>query len=220
MLKRKLSQPKPRPKEVGLVQTLIAPVSMVPEKACDTLEPSYEPFILDWLVSLSGSELDQCPVRILRDTGAAQSFILSDVLPFSDESSNGSSVLVQGIEMGFVSVPLHQIHLKCGLAKGVFKVGVRPSLPVRGVTFLLGNDIAGGKVMPVLEVLEHTEILRPDVLAQKFPEVFSVCAVTRAQACSLGEVVDLSETMFATDCLIRLLPHLCLLSLPMRRVTR
>ena len=101
--------------------------------------------------------------------------------------------------MGFVSVPLHQTHLNCGLAKGVFKVGMRPSLPVRGVTLLLGNDIAGGRVMPVLEVLEHPEVLQPNVLAQKFPEVFSVCAVTRAQARSLGEVVVLSETMFVTE---------------------
>ena len=73
MLKRKQSQPNKQPKEVGLVQTLIAPTSMAPDKVCDKLDPSYEPFMLNGLVSLSGSELDQCPVRILRDTGAAQS---------------------------------------------------------------------------------------------------------------------------------------------------
>uniref|UniRef100_A0AAQ4PM80 Gypsy retrotransposon integrase-like protein 1 n=1 Tax=Gasterosteus aculeatus aculeatus TaxID=481459 RepID=A0AAQ4PM80_GASAC len=112
---------------------------------------------------------------------------------------SGSSVLVQGIEMGFVAVPLHEIHLACDLANGVFKVGVRPSLPVRGITFLLGNDIAGGKVMPVLEILERPEILQPDVLAQDFPEVFPVCVVTRAQARSLGEAVVLSDTLFATE---------------------
>lgn len=166
----------------------MAPSSMASDEVCNTLECCYEPFMLDGLVSLSGSEVDQCPVCILRD-----------VLPFSDGSSCDSSVLVQGIEMSFVSVPLHQIHLDCGLAKGVFKVGVCPSLPVRGVTFLLGNDIAGGRVMPVLEVLERPKIILPDVLAQEFPEVFSVCAVTRAQARRLGEVVDLSETMFATE---------------------
>ena len=199
MLKRKLSQPNKRPKEVGLVQTLVGPVSVTPEMEGDMLEPCYAPFMLDGLVSLSANALNQCPVRILRDTGAAQSFILSNVLPFSDENLSGSSVLVQGIEMGFVSVPLHQVHLACDLANGVFKVGVRPSLPVRGVTFLLGNDIAGGKVMPVLEVLERPEILQPDVLAQDFPEVFPVCAVTRAQARSLDEAVDLSDTLFATE---------------------
>ena len=69
-------------------------------------------------------------MRILRDTGAAQSFILSDVFPFSNDTLSVSGVLVQGIEMGFVFVPLHQIHLTCDLANGVFKVGVRPSLPL------------------------------------------------------------------------------------------
>ena len=199
MLKRKLSQPSKRPKEVLLVRTLVGPVSLAPEMEGDNLEPCYKPFMLDGLVSLSANALNQCPVRILRDTGAAQSFILSEVLPFSNDSLSGSSVLVQGIEMGFVSVPLHEIHLSCDLANGVFKVGVRPSLPVRGVTFLLGNDIAGGKVMPVLEVLERPEILQPDVLAQDFPEVFPVCVVTRAQARSLGEAVVLSDTLFATE---------------------
>ena len=138
-------------------------------------------------------------MRFLRDTGAAQSFILSDVLPFSNDSLSGSSVFVQGIEIRFVSVPLHEIHLSCDLANGVFKVGVRPSLPVGGVTFLLGNNIAGGKVMPVLEVLERPEILQPDVLAHDFPEVFPVCVVTRAQARSLGETVVLPDTLFATE---------------------
>ena len=81
---------------------------------------------------------------------------------------------------------------------GVQSGRVRPSLPVRGVTFLLGNDIAGGKVMRVLEVQERPEILQPDVLAQDVPEVFPVCAVTRSQARSQNEAVDLLDTLFAT----------------------
>lgn len=64
---------------------------------------------------------------------------------------------------------------------------------------LLSMDIAGGRVMAVMEVLERPEILQPDVLAQKFPEVFSDRAVTRAQTRRLGEVSDLSETLFATE---------------------
>ena len=86
MLKRKLSQTSKRPKEVGLVQTLVGPVSLAPEMEDDTLEPCYAPFMLNGLVSLSANALNQCPVRILRDTGAAQSFILSDVLPFCNDT--------------------------------------------------------------------------------------------------------------------------------------
>ena len=39
LLKRKLAQPNKRPKEVGLVQTLVGPVSLAPETEDDTLEP-------------------------------------------------------------------------------------------------------------------------------------------------------------------------------------
>lgn len=39
------------------------------------------------------------PVKMLRDTGAAQSFVLDNVLPFSERTALGSSVLVQGVEM-------------------------------------------------------------------------------------------------------------------------
>ncbi|GAA6104848.1 uncharacterized protein LOC125146164 [Tachysurus ichikawai] len=34
------------------------------------------------------------------------------------------------------------------------KVGIRPSLPVKGITFILGNDLAGGEIMPMLEVTD------------------------------------------------------------------
>ena len=59
--------------------------------------------------------------------------------------------------MGFVPVPLHLVHLKCDLVSGIFKVGVCHDLPVKGVQFIRGNDIAGGRVLPILEVLECPE---------------------------------------------------------------
>ncbi|KAK0152899.1 hypothetical protein N1851_005430 [Merluccius polli] len=158
-------------------------------------DPTYAPFMLDGYVSLGSDR--KYPVRILRDTGAAKSFILSDVLPFSEESSCHSSVLVQGIGMSYISVPLHRLNLTCDLVSGDFSVGVRPSLPMRGVTFVLGNDIAGGKVTPVLEVFDQPDVSQPDVLGRSYPDVFPVCAVTRAQARKLGDAVDLSDTVFA-----------------------
>lgn len=42
---------------------------------------NYSMFISDGFVSLLGSE-KQIPVKILRDTGASESFILDSVLPF------------------------------------------------------------------------------------------------------------------------------------------
>lgn len=43
-----------------------------------------------------------------------------------DKSSIGSSVLVQGFEMGFVNVPLHEIEIDSSLVAGRIVVGVRP----------------------------------------------------------------------------------------------
>ncbi|KAL1261229.1 hypothetical protein QQF64_009056 [Cirrhinus molitorella] len=146
-------------------------------------EQGYVPFIMDGFVSLVGDANLRKPVRILRDTGAAQSFILEGILPLSDASSIGSSVLVQGFEMGFVSVPLHEIEIESSLITGRVVVGVRPCLPVRDVTFILGNDLAGGKVFASPEVTNvPLPCVTPDELAQKYPEVFPSCAVTRAMS--------------------------------------
>lgn len=69
---------------------------------------TYQPFIFKVLVSLTegGSPVR---IRVLRDTGATQSLMAQDVLPFTDESSAGASVLVQGVELGIVRVLLHRI---------------------------------------------------------------------------------------------------------------
>lgn len=46
-------------------------------------DTDYTPFITDGLVSLP-DQSQTVPVRILLDTGAAQSFLLSEVSPLSD----------------------------------------------------------------------------------------------------------------------------------------
>ena len=56
------------------------------------------------------------------------------------------------MELETFHVPLHKVHLKCGLVTGPVVVGVRPSLPVQGVSLVLGNDLAGGQVACVSNV--------------------------------------------------------------------
>uniref|UniRef100_A0A8K9V3F6 Gypsy retrotransposon integrase-like protein 1 n=1 Tax=Oncorhynchus mykiss TaxID=8022 RepID=A0A8K9V3F6_ONCMY len=202
LLKRKQGMPlraKP-PTGVALIRTVVrSATKQVPQSNCSLKDQvpdrSYEPFIFEGFVSLTNDGASQRPVKILRDTGAAQSFILSDVLPLSDDTYCGSSVLVQGIEMGFVPVPLHFVKVHSELISGIFRVGVRPKLPVKGVTFIMGNDIAGGKVVPVLEVLDKSDHSLSNELAQSYPHVFPACAVTRAQALQEGDVIDLSNTV-------------------------
>ncbi len=124
-----------------------------------------------------------------------QSFILADKVQLSDYTFCGSSVIMQGIEMGCRMFRLHRVHLQSDLCTGFMRVAVCPSLPVKGVDFILGNDLAGGKVMPVIEVVdEPTTFCDLEVLSGTYPDVFPACAITPAQSRREGDVVDLSNS--------------------------
>ena len=98
-------------------------------------------------MSLVGEENHPQSIRVLRDTGASQSLLLEGVLPLSNSSYTGSNFLLQGVELGVVSVPLHVVNLKTNLVSGPVMVGIRTSLPIQGVSLILGNDLAGERVM-------------------------------------------------------------------------
>ena len=93
------------------------------------------------------SSCSQVPIKILRDTGATQSLLLEGVLPLSVSTSTGESVIAQGIEGECLNVPLHKVNLVSDLVTGSVVLGTRPTLPIKGVSLLLGNDLAGGKVV-------------------------------------------------------------------------
>ena len=128
-------------------------------------------------VSLDSDKVDPKPIKIMRDTCCAQSMILEGSLPFSEVSATGENVLIQGIGMDSISVPLHRINLKSDLISCTVIVGVRPELPVKGVSMLLGNYLAGGKVLPQPIVTRDpcTEADSDDESSVVFP----ACAVTR-----------------------------------------
>ena len=71
--------------------------------------------------------------------------------------------------------------LKCNLVSGPVIVGVRPSLPVQGITVLLGNDLAGGRVLQSPQVTVVPQ-MRCDDVTKQTQELFPACAVTRAMA--------------------------------------
>uniref|UniRef100_A0A671PSE2 CCHC-type domain-containing protein n=1 Tax=Sinocyclocheilus anshuiensis TaxID=1608454 RepID=A0A671PSE2_9TELE len=188
-LKRKQQ---PQPKSVGLVKAFKSAVAVHP---AERIDESYRPFVSKGLISLSGKREDQEEVRILRDTGAMQSFILAGKLQLSDKTFCGTSVIVQGIEMGCVRFPLHRMHLQSELCSGFVRAAVSPSLPVKGVDVILRNDLAGGKVMPVIEVVDEPDAFcELEALSETYPDVFPACAVTRAQSRRVGDVVDLSNS--------------------------
>ena len=62
-------------------------------------------------------------------------------------------------------------------------VGVRSTVPVQGVSFILGNDLAGNQVMAEPCVSRKPQIGGdPCDSDLQIPDVFPSCAVTRAMA--------------------------------------
>ena len=120
-------------KPTGLTSLKLTPQSCVKDQnpvqakvpEIDSVMGIYEPFLSDGFVSLNSDFAQSTPITILRDTGASQSLILADTLPFSEKTSSGTSVLIQGVECGFVNVPLHNIYLSSDLVKGPVAVGIR-----------------------------------------------------------------------------------------------
>ena len=86
--------------------------------------------------------------------------------------------MMRGMELGFVPVPRHDVVLDCDLAKGVFSVGVRPELPLPGVSMILGNDICGGRVWPSGPP-PPVVVSEPVASDSSALEVFPVCAMSK-----------------------------------------
>ena len=151
-----------------------------PNTESDYME-NYKPFISEGVVSLVGDENSSQKVKILRDTGATQSLMLDSVLPLTENSFTGANVLISGVEMGVLEVPLHEVYIKSSLINGNIVIGMRPSLPVEGISLILGNDLAGEKVMVDPRVVEKPrDDERTEKLAEKFPGIFPASVVTRS----------------------------------------
>ena len=144
---------------------------------------NYKPFISEGVVSLVGDESSSHKVKILRDTGATQSLMLDSVLPLTENSFTGANVLISVVEMGVLElgVPLHEVNIKSSLINGNIVIGMRPSLPVEGISLILGNDLAGEKVMVDPRVVEKPrDDEKTERLAEKFPGIFPASVVTRS----------------------------------------
>ena len=151
-----------------------------PNTESDYME-NYKPFISEGVVSLVGDENSSQKVKILRDTGATQSLMLDSVLPLTENSFTGANVLISGVEMGILEVPLHEVNIKSSLINGNIVIGMRPSLPVEGISLILGNDLAGEKVMVDPRLVEKPrDDEKTERLAEKFPGIFPASVVTHS----------------------------------------
>jgi hypothetical protein len=111
--------------------------------------------------------------------------MLDNIFALSVITSGGANVLLQGIQQGFHSVPLHHhINLKSNVVSGQGVVGVRPTFSIQYISLLFAIDLAGAKVImdPVVSKkasYEENEIEN----AGNFP----ACAVTLATKRPLAE---------------------------------
>ena len=162
----------------------------------DSIMEVFMPFLYDGYVSLPSEGSKAIPIRILRDTGASQSLIAANVLPFSDSTYSGTSVLIQGVDSPtYSSVPLHHVHLMSDLVTGPVSVGIKSSLPFDGVHLLLGNDLAGDKVKvnPLLTEKPCYD-QKLDSVEQEIPGLYPSCVVTRSMSkIPCNEVKQLSQ---------------------------
>nr|XP_054765775.1 uncharacterized protein LOC129272688 [Lytechinus pictus] len=157
-------------------------VSLVFADKVKQVDETFRSFLYDGEVSPCLTGAAGRSVVILRDTGAAQSLMVPGDSALPPESSENAKVLIQGIGPNFMSVPLYKVDLKCDLVNGPVTVGVVPELPMEGVDFLLGNDLAGDRVVASPVVSEKpVEVAETELLQEDFPGIFPDCVVTRSQ---------------------------------------
>ena len=149
----------------------------------DSVMEIYEPFLSDGFVSLNSDFAQSTTITILRDTGASQSRIFADTMPFSEKTSSETSVFIQGVECGFVNLPLHNIYLSSDLVNGPLAVGIRQTLFFKGVHLLLGNGLVGVNIVVNPLVIDTPCMdLSSDPIKQELPDLYPSCAITRAMA--------------------------------------
>ena len=171
--------------------------SVIKGKLDIPVDPDFAPFVSKGRVKFGQTNIAE-DVIILRDTGAAQSLLCSEVVTIPSESFTGDSLLVHGIGGGFESVPLCEIELQSEVIKGVVSIGVTKSCPVRGISLVLGNDLAGERVKvqkPLLGKYPQSDF-KTDMLENDFPGIFPACVTTRAMSRKpqVDTEYDLSQT--------------------------
>ncbi|XP_068234180.1 uncharacterized protein [Palaemon carinicauda] len=156
----------------------------IPVSHCDRLDNEFAPFKSDGVVSVSDDLGRSVPVRIVRDTCSSDSLIVKEKVPGLEKTFTSDRLVVRSLG-GLVTVPLCRLYLHCGLLTRYVTVGVVDELPIQGVDFLMGNDLAGGKVVPIPIVVD-TPLERSRSLA--------VVEVTRERGTDVTKDVNISTT--------------------------
>jgi len=117
--------------------------------------------------------------------------MLENIYHLSGRTSAAVIVLLQGVDLEFDSVPLPHINLKSDFALLQIFVGVIPTLPVEGISSLLGNQF--DEVIMNLIVNDEPSY---DENALEKAEVFPACSITTAMRMKL-EMVKMIYPLFS-----------------------
>ncbi|KAL7383649.1 hypothetical protein ABVT39_015191 [Epinephelus coioides] len=121
--------PPAREREKGVLAEQSSKTPFTLPNHSDTIDECFKSFTFDGLVSLACGPADKHP-----------------------QSACGYDSVLRGVEMGYLLQPFHR-YVQSELITGYFPVSVCPELPIGGIGFLMGNDIAGGaggvKLTPV-----------------------------------------------------------------------
>ena len=140
-----------------------------------SIDKRFTPFLMTGTVAMN-REGKVRPVKILRDTGAIQTLILTECLDDPDTTYLHKDVIIE-TAAGYRQLPLHSIYLETEIVKGQVTVAAIGEMPVAGIQLLLSNDLAGDQVKALIvseKPLSNDE-------GKDDPNIFPVCAVTRAQ---------------------------------------
>ena len=141
------------------------------------------------------TQLQSLGIRVLPNP-----LVLADAIALPQCSSENASALIQGIDGSYLTVPLYKIYLTCDLVSGLVTVGVVKTLPIKGVSFVLGNDLAGERVS-VPPIILNTPVVEPltENLEKEHPGIFPACVVTRSQARLDSESLDARDDVCLAD---------------------
>ena len=95
------------PSHVNRSPGTVEKVLIKPDFEVDFIRKEFRPFVSEGSVSLT--DANSVPIKILRDTGATQSLLLKGLLPLNADTATGEEVIIQGIEGGLMNVPLHRV---------------------------------------------------------------------------------------------------------------
>ncbi|XP_076065309.1 uncharacterized protein LOC143039317 [Oratosquilla oratoria] len=138
-----------------------------------------ESFLEPCLTAVSPSVVPDNPSSPMLST--FEPFCSSGSVALNQDSPPTSIKLLR--DTGGSRIPICQVYLRSDIRTGYAQVGVVDKLPVEGVSLLIGNDLAGGTMLPNVIVSScpsaenNTSQLEADI-----PGIFPACAVTRSMS--------------------------------------